>query len=218
MTNLAWNRPIGSYTRVQRAMSVLLRNRRAFAGIPQAGCLLNIGCGPYTNPKFCNVDWHWSPGVVCWDVTKGLPFPDGYAAGIFTEHMLEHFDHATACSFLCECFRVMQPGGTIRVIVPDGEIYITEYMKHRRGEPHQMPYWDVERGIKAATPIHSVDRIARGQGHKFLWDGEALCAALTAAGFSDAAKVSFGTGRNTALLIDTPHRAVESLYVEAIKP
>lgn len=170
-------------------------------------------------PGYCNLDYDWRPGVdVCWDVTKGLPFPDGHVGGIFTEHMLEHFDHAAACAFLGECYRVMKPKSIIRIVVPDGEIYVDEYVKHRRGESSAMPYWEADRTAHAATPIYSINRIFRSHGHQFIWDAEALGAALKAAGFAAIEKMSFGHGRNPVLVLDAAHRAVESLYVEAARP
>jgi len=47
---------------------------------------LNVGCGPFPAEGFCNVDYAWRPGVLVFDITKGLPFPSASLKGIFTEH------------------------------------------------------------------------------------------------------------------------------------
>jgi hypothetical protein len=55
------------------------------------------------NFNFCNLDYGWHPGInVCWDITRGLPFPNHYVGGVFTEHCLEHFSLDTALAILGE--------------------------------------------------------------------------------------------------------------------
>ena len=61
------------------------------------GLILDVGCGPNANTQNINLDYEWRPGIdVCCDITKGLPFQNGYVAGVFTEHCIEHirFDDA----------------------------------------------------------------------------------------------------------------------------
>jgi SAM-dependent methyltransferase len=62
------------------------------------------------------------------DVTKGLPFePDCFEA-IYSSHLLEHLYLADAQRLLAECFRVLAPGGVLRVIVPDLRGPVREYV------------------------------------------------------------------------------------------
>src|SRR5512135_2173820 len=92
-------------------ISSILRNKRMFADTKETGCYLDLGCGRNISPGFCNLDYYWLPGVdVCWDVTKPLPFPDGYVSGIFSEHMIEHIPFDAALGLLKECRRVLQLG------------------------------------------------------------------------------------------------------------
>ena len=130
-TKIRRGRSITSYNKVRELIGYVIRNRGSFADRKKPGCYLDLGCGPNIDPEFCNLDYGWRPGVdVCWDVTKGLPFSDGYIGGIFTEHMIEHISFDQALSLLGECRRVLRKGGTLRVIVPDGGIYLAEYAKH----------------------------------------------------------------------------------------
>jgi predicted SAM-dependent methyltransferase len=217
-TKISLRRPVTSYLKVQKLIGAMVRNRQVFFRRKAEGCYLDLGCGPNVSPEFCNIDYHWRPGsgVVCWDVTRGLPFPDGYVGGIFTEHMLEHIPFEKALGVLTECRRVLRPGGVLRIVVPDGELYLSEYANHLRGEAANIPFAssDVEY-YPIATPIVSVNRIFRDHGHCFIWDYETLRLGLLRAGFTEVSRCAFGQGGDTRLLRDTPSRQVESLYVEA---
>ena len=214
---ISLRRPIFSYAKVQRLVSAAIRNRGFFANTKMAGCYLDLGCGPNTSPDFCNLDYSWHPGIdVCWDVTRGLPFADHYIGGIFTEHLLEHLAFADALALLAECRRILRVGGVLRLVVPDGQLYLSEYAKHVAGEIAHMPYADVDKNVfPDATPIVSVNRIFREHGHRFIWDYETLRLALLRCGFTNVERRSFGKGADPKLLRDTQGRAVESLYVEA---
>jgi hypothetical protein len=67
------------------------------------------------------------------------------------------------------------------------------------------------------TPMMYANRAFRAHDHKFTYDFETLGRLLTQVGFVEVAKESFKKGRNQSLLIDSEHRAVESLYVEGMK-
>jgi predicted SAM-dependent methyltransferase len=213
-TSISLNRPLTSYSKVQQAIAWLIRNKKWFANIKQAGCYLDLGCGPNTDPSYCNVDYLYKPGVdVCWDVTKGLPLPDEYAAGIFTEHMLEHIPFEAALGVLKECRRVLRRGGVLRIVMPDGNLYLREYAK---GSRSKIPYAeDDEKNFPFVTPMISVNRIFREHGHLFIWDVQTLTEALKLSGFSNIQEQRFQNGRDARLLRDTPSRQIESLYVEA---
>jgi predicted SAM-dependent methyltransferase len=137
-------------------------------------------------------------------------------AGIFTEHMIEHLAVRDALALLRECRRILLRGGVMRIVVPDGELYLAEYAKHRAGQPASMPYGEEDRReFPLTTPIVSVNRIFRAHGHQFIWDFETLRDALLVAGFTRIERCAFGQGRDAKLIGDSQHRRVESLYIEA---
>lgn len=214
---LSWRRPITDYSKVQSLIGSAVRNRRSFARRHANARYVNLGCGPNNRAGFLNVDYLWRPNIdLCWDVTKGLPLSDRQCDGIFTEHMLEHIEFNEAKRVLAECRRVLKPGGVLRVIVPDGEIYLNAYAKLRQGEPADMPYRDHHLAENPrATAIYSVNRLFCYHGHRFIWDAEAMSEALREAGFADVKRRAFMEGDDPVLLLDSEHRAAESLYMEA---
>ena len=73
---------------------------------------LNLGCGTNILPGWENHDQDV-------DLRKPLPWMDGAADFVLLEHVLEHFNSAIGYSILEECWRVLKPGGVLRVCVPD---------------------------------------------------------------------------------------------------
>src|SRR5215213_9236911 len=87
---------------------------------------LHIGCGNTYLDGWINIDLA-RPGKrrdLRWDLRRGLPFPDGVAEAIFSEHLFEHLDVASGLKLLKECKRTLAPGGVLRTGVPDLERYI----------------------------------------------------------------------------------------------
>jgi len=68
------------------------------------------------------------------------PFADGSISGVYNEHCLEHLTYGDCLNALLEFKRVLTPGGTLRVVVPDAELYFDLYQKHKAGEQVSFPY------------------------------------------------------------------------------
>jgi predicted SAM-dependent methyltransferase len=182
------------------------------------GLVLDVGCGPNPRPVNLNLDFQWRPGVnICCDITRALPLDDGYVGGVFSEHCLEHIPFKAALAVLAEFHRVMQPGAYARIIVPDFELYVDQYIRFRNTGQASMPYADDDPIGGIYTPMLSINRIFRGHGHQFIYDFATFSAMLSQAGFIDIGRRRFGDSRDQRLLLDSPDRAIESLYVEARK-
>jgi predicted SAM-dependent methyltransferase len=83
---------------------------------------LNIGCGRHYHPAWVNLDLQSDdPNVICHNVTHGIPFSDSHFDNVYHSHILEHLDPERGQELIGECFRVLKPGGIMRVVVPDLE-------------------------------------------------------------------------------------------------
>lgn len=225
LATLSRQRRLTSYAKVQTLIGRLIRNRRFQLRRPrvQQGTYLDIGCGLNTHPGIINLDFLWHPGVdVCWDIATGLPFADGVMRGVFCEHCLEHFSLPEARRLLREIRRVLAPGGTLRLIVPDAELYLRTYVRQLAGDTtSRFPYQEAEQARETWVPMHSVNRVfyqdrESPYGHRTMFDFQLLDLLLRGAGFAPAVRRGFGEGAEPRLLLDTPDRQCESLYVEAI--
>jgi predicted SAM-dependent methyltransferase len=215
MRKFSFKRPLTDYTKVQDFIGRFVRGKSFFISRKKKGIeYLDIGCGPNISEDFINLDYNWSPRIdVCWDLTSGhLPFADNSFQGVFTEHCFEHIPLAPFKANMKEIYRILKPGGTLRLIMPDGEIYMDIYHRRKQGETVQMPY---EEGY--LSPMHRINGIFRNHGHQFIYDFQTVEIVLREMGFKAITKQAYKTGKDTRLLRDTEYRAIESLYVEAVK-
>lgn len=225
-TRLSIRRSLTDYSKIQWLVGKVLRNRGLHIDRRRIQNLryLNAGCGPNIHDDFINLDWWWRPGIdICWDLTRGIPLEDASLSGVFSEHCLEHLNLNDARKVVSEFLRVLEPGGALRVSVPDGGLYLSVYAQREldsdsdRNEP-KFPYEDSDRSSEIYSPIVSVNRIARESGHQYLYDFSLLKRICESAGFTDVTRTQYMQGRVPELLIDSADRAVESLYLEAIAP
>jgi len=86
-------------------------------GIVNQPLRLNLGCGTNKLDGFWNVDAYGNPDQH-WDL-EVLPYPwaDNCADEIVMNHVLEHIDGWWDA--FCECARVLKPGGSLYINVPD---------------------------------------------------------------------------------------------------
>ncbi len=177
---------------------------------------LNVGCGANAHPDFINLDYNWSPEIdLCWDITKGLPVRNRSLQGIFTEHCLEHISFDDCGRILAEFRRLLRPGGWVRIVVPDAEMYLDLYHRAKRGEAIAFPVPALDGDL---TPMMHVNRTFRAYGHRFAYDFETLRRMLLRAGFTDVRREQFRLGADPALLMDSARRRAESVYIEARVP
>lgn len=89
---------------------------------------IHLGCGPRVIPGFLNVDSRAWPHVnIVGDVADLSRIGSGSADLIYASHVLEYFDRQQAEVVLKEWFRVLRPGGVLRLSVPDFDQLIAIY-------------------------------------------------------------------------------------------
>jgi SAM-dependent methyltransferase len=97
---------------------------------PSTRLLLNLGCGHRYHSDWTNIDIvAHGPGVVAHDLSRGIPLPDGSCDVVYHSHVVEHIRRAEALAFVRECFRVLKPGGVVRVATPDLERIAQLYLQ-----------------------------------------------------------------------------------------
>jgi len=112
--------------------------RNATAG--QRPLLVNVGCGMRIHPDWVNIDLHAArPGVIEHDISVSLPQETNTCDAVYHSAVLEHIRPRDVDRFISECFRVLKPGGVMRVCVPDLENIAELYLRKLRDAVEGVP-------------------------------------------------------------------------------
>lgn len=93
---------------------------------------INLGCGENYIPGFVHIDKSSYPHVDYQSDVKDLSFiPTNSVELIYASHLLEYFDRHEVINVLEEWYRVLKPGGILRLAVPDFESIVKVYLKYK---------------------------------------------------------------------------------------
>jgi predicted SAM-dependent methyltransferase len=102
------------------------------ASTPPAMVRLNIGCGTAPIPGWINIDRVARASGVSTEIdATALPFSDGSVIAVLAEHVFEHFSFDEEARVWREMARVLCPGGTLTVEVPDFEWVCATFLAAR---------------------------------------------------------------------------------------
>jgi len=95
--------------------------------------IVNIGCGKHYIDWMVNIDGNIFQKKDIWlDCTIGLPFLNNSIKAIYCSQFLEHFNSVNARKILSEFYRILKPGGCVRIIVPSLEYAVRGYIEKKR--------------------------------------------------------------------------------------
>lgn len=179
---------------------------------------LHLGCWKRNIPGFVHVDLCDLPHIDYRHRVDRLPmFDDGAAELIYASHVFEYFDRVEARSVLAEWRRVLKPGGTLRLAVPDFTALVEVY--RRSGELDRV-----------LGPLYGRMEVEGTQAviyHKTVYDFASLAALLEQGGFERVRRYDW---RDTVHRehddhsqayyphMDKEHGLLISLNVEATRP
>jgi SAM-dependent methyltransferase len=101
---------------------------------------INLACGSVfvSGDGWENLDYSVRGGAVQKaDLLGRLPLSDHCAALVYSSHFLEHIPRDLVSGFLEECYRVLEPGGVIRLVLPDLEELCKSYLHYRELGEHK---------------------------------------------------------------------------------
>jgi predicted SAM-dependent methyltransferase len=202
---------------------IFIYDRRGKAAVKRKGlerpAKINLGSGSVLKEGYLNVDMF--PGAdLTLDLRKGLPFESNSCERIFSEHFFEHLEHleynngygSDARLLLGECFRVLRPGGTLSLSVPDAEWPLVDY-----ASGVQAPFFELVRQGRwfpgeGTTRMEILNHHFRQAGeHRFMYDFESMSELLGQVGFIEVKRRAFDPAEDARL------REVGSLFISARK-
>jgi predicted SAM-dependent methyltransferase len=149
---------------------------------------LQIGAGSSRPVGWLNTDIEPGDGLAFLDATKRFPFEDGSLHYIFSEHVIEHLTYDEGKFMMAEAYRVLAPGGKMRISTPNLTRFIELFDKNPSEEAKaylvgKIGWHEWPNEPNAAAIILNLQMSS--WGHKFMYDVATLGAALRRAGFQD---------------------------------
>lgn len=125
-------------------------------------------------------------GLAYLDATNRFPFEGGSIHYIFSEHVIEHLTYDEGKAMIAEAFRVLAPGGKMRVSTPDLMQFIALFDANPSDEAKafidaKLTWHEWPRDPNSAALILNLQMSS--WGHKFMYDLATLSNALVSAGF-----------------------------------
>ena len=175
---------------------------------------LHLGCGDHILDGWCNVDVS-PPSDLCANLAQAIPVRKETVDFIHSEDFLEHIELEDAKRFLGECFRVLKPGGVMRLLTPDLRA-IVERVYLRRDALHLA--W-CHTFLKTESPCEALNMHMRMEdhAHRFVYDYETLSRILRGIGFR-VRRVAYNKSRDPLLRYLDLRNFGLNLFIEATKP
>lgn len=177
------------------------------------GHKLNIASGPTKVGDWINVDVAPNADIRT-DIRRPLPLPDESASLIFCEHFADHMNFPYEITrVMTECYRVLEPGGRVRIVVQDGPGLMRAYLDRNTS------YFALDEKSEQ-TIMEAANYLTRTDDWRhFVYDFETLEKVLRKAGFSRILQCKYGESECADIALDSkdPRRALMSICVEAVK-
>jgi predicted SAM-dependent methyltransferase len=171
-----------------------------------------------------------SPRIVFLDVPQPFPFGPAVFDYVLSEHLIEHLTYTDGRFMLAECFRILKPGGKIRISTPDIKMLAGVLFKEDE-KSKQYVNWiatTFPRDIPVQNAVMVINNLFYNWGHRFLYDFLTLKMTLEETGFTDIRAYEIGmsddevfrgierhVGKNA---VDEEMSRFEALVVEAVRP
>lgn len=196
---------------------------------------MQIGCGNNAFDGWLNTDLTYKKDEIAYlDAGKRFPLPDEIFEYIYSEHIFEHLTFTQGLNMLKECFRVLKPGGHLRLATPDLDFLMGLYYEPEKEIYKKYVKWSTNRFIpeissnldeKDYLSSFVVNNFFRDWGHQIVYNYESLELILKKAGFSNIAKQEVGKSKFKEFdklekhgeIIPDEFNTLETLVVEAGK-
>jgi SAM-dependent methyltransferase len=208
--------------------------------LPAGAVGLNLGCGLSIAPGWINIDnspnarlarypwirwtlWKlgilsdrlysvgWSDSIQTYDLKKALPYKDSSVDYVYTSHFLEHLELKDSQRLMSEVFRILKPGGIVRVVIPDLALGARQYVAAIEANP------DDASAAHEFVDWLQLNRPGLRDPHLWMYDAASLSAMLNQVGFSEVVVCEYRKGRVPDCNI-LDNRPEDSLHLEAEKP
>ncbi|WP_162175594.1 class I SAM-dependent methyltransferase [Brevundimonas bacteroides] len=137
------------------------------------------------------------------DILRGLPVPDGTVRAVYASHVLEHLSRDDVEIALRNTFKLLEPGGVFRLIVPDLNARAIRYLEaSRAGRADAADAFMTEtmlgRRSRPRGPAGFIRAALGNSDHLWMYDEAAMSELLRNAGFTDIRRCDLGDAEESA--------------------
>jgi len=176
---------------------------------------------PIIGRLYTRNNYRFSDLVEYGDIVKGLPIPSDSCAGVYCSHVLEHLALEDFRLALTNTRKLLKPGASFRLVVPDLEIMVKDYIVNRNDDAAiefiKESYLGLvtrERGLKGFLVVW-----LGNSRHLWMWDFKSLRQELQNAGFESIRRASYGDSEDQQFnLVEDEGRWERCLGVECKRP
>ena len=133
------------------------------------------------------------------DIVKGLPIEINSCKGIYCSHILEHLSLNDFRIALKNTYRILQPGGVFRLVLPDLEYYINQYNNNNSTDASLLFMQETSLGYEHRPKrLKSFISSWIGNSHHFwMWDYKSISQELLNAGFANIQRANYNSSKDS---------------------
>lgn len=170
------------------------------------------------------------------NIVQGLPLPLNIADGIYASHVLEHLSRHDCIIALKNTFNLLKSGGIFRLVVPDLECRVREYLylleNEGINEANDMFMRETYLGKEnQAQGVFNYIKSSLGHSsHLWMWDQSSMAQALKTVGFVNIRRAHFNDSQDNMFnLVEQedrfywspkcrPEKKYPECVIEVVKP
>jgi SAM-dependent methyltransferase len=154
------------------------------------------------------------------DIVAGLPLADASVRLLYCSHVLEHLALADLRKSLHNCYRLLQPGGIFRFVLPDLEYLSRQYINSTETDAAlqfmQLSWMGIEQRQRSLRGF--LKEWLGGSQHLWMWDYKSLARELSAVGFQEIRRAQLGdSGIAEFTELENPERWENELGIQCCK-
>ena len=157
------------------------------------------------------------------NIVKGLPIKNNSCDGVYCSHVLEHLAFNDFLKALNNTYKILKNNGVFRLIMPDLEYFVKEYIKNKEENNHLASNVFIKNtslGLENRQKglIAYLKSIYGNSKHLWLWDKSSTYHYLKEVGFKNIKESFFGKYTDDMFkLVDIEGRYNSSFCLEMTK-
>lgn len=169
------------------------------------------------------------------DAGEKFPFPQNTFQFIYSEHIFEHLTFHQALNMLKECYRVLKPGGVLRMATPNFDFLMGLYQNPNLPVHKEYISWATKSFVKNMakslddseySPVYVINNFFRDWGHQIIHNFDSIRTMMAKEKFENIHQCEIYKSSYPELSCLEKHgesipkafNELETLVIEATKP